>query len=55
MNPAAVSARSIEAVNQILQMANAQSIEAAEKLMKVSVEMSLGAEVGKGAAVDVSA
>ncbi|MBN1309497.1 MAG: hypothetical protein JXA18_16375 [Chitinispirillaceae bacterium] len=49
------AAGSIEAVNTILQIANQASIEAAEKLMKVSVEMTVGAECGKGAAVDLSA
>jgi hypothetical protein len=49
------AARSIEAVNAILQTASQASIEAAEKLMKVSVEMAVGAECGKGAAVDLSA
>ena len=49
------AAGSIEAVNAILQAANQASIEAAEKLMMVSVEMAVGAECGKGAAVDLSA
>jgi hypothetical protein len=52
---AAASARSIEAVNAILQTANQATIETAEKLMKVSVEMAVGAECGKGAAIDCSA
>ena len=55
MNPATAAARSAEAVNQILQSANKASIEMAEKLMRVSVEISLGAECGKGSAVDLSA
>jgi hypothetical protein len=55
MNPVAASASSIEAVNNILQTANQASIEAAEKLMKVSVEMAVGAECGKGGAIDCSA
>jgi hypothetical protein len=54
MNQVAAAARSIEAVNDVLQVANKATIEAAEKLMKVSIEMSLGAETGKGGAVDVS-
>ncbi|MBN1578016.1 MAG: hypothetical protein JW913_15760 [Chitinispirillaceae bacterium] len=54
MNTAA-SARSIEAVNAILQTANQAAIETAEKLMKVSIEMAVGAECGKGAAIDCSA
>jgi hypothetical protein len=55
MNPVATAAQSIDAVNEILQTANQANIEVAEKLMKVSVEMSLGAECGKGNAVDLSA
>lgn len=47
--------QSIEAVNQIMQQANQQSIEMAEKLMKVGVEMSLRAEPGKGENIDLVA
>ena len=55
MNPVSAAARSIEAVNDILQVANQATNEAAEKMMKVTVEMALGAELGKGEGVDFSA
>lgn len=55
MDGVSAAAQSIEAVSSILQMANQASIETAEKLMKVSVEMSLSAETGKGAAIDLVA
>jgi hypothetical protein len=57
MDPVSTSnvSQSIEAVNQILQQANQQSTEMAEKLMKVGVEMSLAAEPGKGENVDLMA
>ncbi|MBD3319891.1 MAG: hypothetical protein GF350_02230 [Chitinivibrionales bacterium] len=46
--------QSVEAVSRILQMANQESIEMAEKMVKVSVEMALSQEPGKGANLDVS-
>ena len=55
MDPVSASSQSIESVNQILQVANKATIEAAEKLMKVSIEMAVGAEFGKGLALDLSA
>jgi hypothetical protein len=54
MNQVAAAARSIEAVNDILMVANKATNDAAEKIMKVSVEMAVGAEVGKGQGVDLS-
>ena len=54
MDPVSAAAQSIEAVNNILQTAQQASLETAEKMVKVSVEMSLGAELGKGAGVDLS-
>ncbi len=52
VNPVSAAAQSIVEINNIMQDANKATIEAAEKLMKVSVEMALGAEVGKGASID---
>jgi hypothetical protein len=54
MDPVSAAAQSIEAVNNILQAAHQASIETAEKMVKVSVEMSLSAELGKGSLVDLS-
>lgn len=54
MDPVSASSRSIEAVNTILQTTYQASIETAQKLMKVSVELSLGAELGKGAEIDIT-
>jgi hypothetical protein len=43
-------------VNRILQMATAENIDLANKMLKVTVETALqGSETGKGGAVDVSA
>lgn len=54
MDPVTAASRSIEAVNDILQVANKATNDAAEKIMKVSVEMAVGAESGKGGEVDLS-
>ena len=54
MDSVSAAAQSIQAVNDILQVANQATIEAAEKMMKVSVEMAVGAELGKGGGVDLS-
>ncbi|MBD3345533.1 MAG: hypothetical protein GF401_10765 [Chitinivibrionales bacterium] len=48
-------AQSVQALNQVLQSANKETVEMAEKMVKVNVEMALGAELGKGGSVDVSA
>lgn len=53
MDPVSAS-NSIEAVNNIMQFANQATIQAAEKLMKVTVETAVGVESGKGGSVDVS-
>jgi hypothetical protein len=56
MSSAASSvSQSIQAVNSILQMTTKKSIDAAEKLMKVTVASAVGAETGKGANFDVEA
>ena len=55
MDPVSAAARSIEAVNTILEDANKATNDAAEKMMKVSVEMAVGSELGKGEGVDISA
>lgn len=47
--------QSINAVNDMLQMAQAQTIKTAEKMMKVSVEMAVGLEQGKGQLLDLVA
>jgi hypothetical protein len=53
----AVSAisQSIEAMNQVLQMATQLSTETAEKMVKVNVEMSLAAQPGVGEVIDTVA
>lgn len=55
MDPISAVSSSVEAVNKILQYANSASIENAEKLMKFTVETSVGKEVGKGEMVDITA
>jgi hypothetical protein len=42
-------------VNQILQMATDQNLALDRKLMKATVEAAVGAETGKGEAIDVGA
>ncbi len=48
-------AQSVEALNEVMQQASAKSIDMAEKLVKVALEMSLGKEPGKGANIDTYA
>jgi len=56
MDGAGTVASGIDDVNRILQIASAENIDMAKKLMKVTVETALqGNEAGKGAAIDVSA
>lgn len=54
MDSVAAVSNSIDAVNQVLVTANQQSLAAAEKMMKVSVEMNVGQEMGKGQLMDVT-
>jgi hypothetical protein len=46
--------QSVDAVNQILMMASKESLEMAEKLMKVTVQAAVGKDAGKGGGVDVT-
>ena len=46
---------SIQAVNQVMQTANTEAIDAAKKMMQFSVEMAVGKETGKGEMVDIVA
>jgi hypothetical protein len=52
---AAQAASSADAMAQVLKSSITESTELAEKMMKVSVSMTVGAELGKGGAVDASA
>jgi len=52
MDGTTIVSQSIEAVNQVLQIATKENTDQAVKLMKVTVEAALGREVGKGNAVD---
>jgi len=47
--------QSVQALNQVLQAAQAQSIELAEKMVQATLEIKLGAEAGKGALLDIVA
>jgi hypothetical protein len=49
------AAGQIDDVNRILELATAQNLELAKKLLKASVEAAVGSELGKGEAIDVSA
>ena len=46
---------SIEAVNKLLEAANRKVLDTVEKQLKVTVEMALGVEAGKGEYLDVVA
>ncbi len=46
-------AQSIEAVNQVMKSAQAQSIEIAQKMISMNVEMKLAVEEGKGELIDI--
>lgn len=54
MDSVAATARSIDAVNNVMESANKATLKAAEKIMKVTVQTAVGAETGKGGAVDLS-
>jgi hypothetical protein len=45
----------VNAVSDILLQATQKSVEVAEKLMKFTVSQAIGAEIGKGANIDVQA
>ncbi len=49
------AAASIQDVNKILEMATAQAMDMDKKLVRLAVETAVGAETGKGGAMDVSA
>ncbi len=55
MNSISSVSQSIDAVNQIMQAAQAKTIQTAEKMMKVNVAMTLGQQTGKGQLVDLVA
>lgn len=50
-----VIAQSVEALNQIMQAAQAQSIEMAQKMIAMQAEMLLSVEPGKGEILDIIA
>jgi hypothetical protein len=55
MDGAAAAAQSGEVMAHLLQQMSSAQIETAEKLIKVNAEIALGAELGKGGAIDLSA
>jgi len=52
---AEVIARSVEALNQVMQAAQAQNIEMAQKMIAMQAEMLLSVEPGKGEILDIIA
>ena len=50
-----VVAQSVDALNQIMQAAQAQSIEMAQKMIAMQAEMLLSVEPGKGEILDIIA
>jgi hypothetical protein len=55
MDPISATCQSIEAVTQLLKDAQARNLDLAMKMVRVSTEIAVGAEYGKGALIDVSA
>jgi hypothetical protein len=55
MDAASQVANSTQAVNQVLETATQAAIKQSEKLMKATVRMAVGMEIGKGENIDVSA
>lgn len=54
MDSIAMVSQSVEALNQVLKNAQSKSINAAENLMKVNVQMAVGKELNKGQSLDIS-
>lgn len=50
-----IVAQSVNALNQVMQAAQAQTIELAEKMVAATVEIALGVEAGKGELLDILA
>lgn len=48
-------AQSVEAMNQVMKTAQAQTTELAQKMVAVTVEIALGVEAGKGELLDILA
>ncbi len=46
-------AQSVEAINQVMQTAQAQTIEIAQKMVAMTTEMKVGIEAGKGELLDI--
>jgi len=46
-------AQSVEAVNQVMQSAQAQTIEIAQKMIAMTAEIKVGVEAGKGELIDI--
>jgi hypothetical protein len=54
MNSISSVNNSIEAVSQLLKIANKQNLELADKLLRFNVEQNIGKEAGKGEQIDIS-
>jgi hypothetical protein len=54
MSSVSAAAQSIQSVNEILEMTTKKSMDAAEKIMKVTVADTVGAELGKGKSVNLN-
>ena len=50
-----IVAQSIEAVNQLLKVAQAENLEIAQKMIAMQAEIMLGVESGKGEIIDIVA
>lgn len=48
-------ARSVDALNQVMKTAQAETLELAKKMVAATVEIALGVEAGKGELIDIIA
>lgn len=55
MDPVSAAAQSIQAINEIMQNAQQATMQTAEKMIKVNMEIAVGAEIGKGQGIDLTA
>lgn len=54
MDPISAASQSIEAVTELLKDAQARNLDLAMKMIRVSTEIAVGVEYGKGDLIDVS-
>lgn len=50
-----IVAQSVDALNKVMQSAQAQTVELAQKMVEATLEIKLGVEAGKGELIDILA